>query len=380
LLMKYLSFLTRRPARSGIRTKPGHLHMADRLLLVIVAVVTTIGILMVYNSSVAIAQRDFADQYYFAKEQLKWLAVGGVAMIVASNIDYHRWYAWSLPMLLGTIVLLLSVFIPGIGVSAQGAHRWVNIWFTTLQPAELAKFSLIVYLSAWFSKPEKGRLGAFALLLAMVVGLVVIEPDLGTAVIIGTVAVMMYFFSGAKLSHFLIMVPTLAVAVVLLAVAAPYRTARLTTFLNPQVDPLGSSYQIRQILLALGSGGLFGVGLGKSRQKYEYLPEANTDSIFAIIGEELGFIGSVAIIGLFLIIIWRGFRIAKRAPDAFGRMLALGIASWIAIQAGINLAAMVALVPLTGIPLPFVSYGGSSLIVLLLSMGILLNISRHKGS
>lgn len=375
--MKYLSWLLKRQNKSAARTKPTHQHGSDRLLLVIVVVIATIGILMVYNSSVAIAERDFADQYYFVREQLKWLVVGAVTLVVVSRIDYHRWYAWSLPLLLTTIILLLAVFIPGIGVPALGAHRWINLGFTILQPAELAKFSLIVYLSAWFSKPEKGRLGAFVLLLAMVVGLVVIEPDLGTAVIIGIVAVMMYYFSGAKLTHFLGLVPVLAIALVLFAVAAPYRFARITTFLNPEHDPLGSSYQIRQILLALGSGGLFGVGLGKSRQKYEYLPEANTDSIFAIIAEELGFIGSTIVIGLFLLLVWRGFRIAKHARDTFGRMLALGFASWIAIQAGINLAAMVALVPLTGIPLPFISYGGSSLTVLLLSMGILLNISRH---
>ncbi|OGG14864.1 cell division protein FtsW [Candidatus Gottesmanbacteria bacterium RIFCSPHIGHO2_01_FULL_46_14] len=353
-------------------------RVSDRLLLVIVSVICVVGILMVYNSSVAIAQRDFSDQYYFAKEQLKWLLVGSIGLIIAAKIDYTRWYQWSLPLLLGTIVLLLAVFVPGIGVGAQGAHRWINLGFTTLQPAELAKFSIIIYLSAWLSKPEKGRFGAFALLMAMVVGLVVIEPDLGTAVVILAVSVLMYYYSGAPIAHFLVMIPVLVAGGGVLAIVAPYRFARLTTFFNPQADPLGASYQIRQILLALGSGGLFGVGIGKSRQKYEYLPEANTDSIFAIIGEELGFVGSVVIIGLLLMLIWRGFRIAKYAPDSFGRLLALGIASWIAVQAGINLSAMVALVPLTGIPLPFISYGGSSLIILLVSVGILLNISKHS--
>lgn len=352
--------------------------VSDRLLLVVVSVLCVVGILMVYNSSVAIAQRDFADQYYFAKEQLKWLLVGSIGLIIGAKIDYRRWYRWSLPLLLGTILLLLAVFIPGIGAPALGAHRWINLGVTTLQPAELAKFSIIVYLSAWFSKPEKGRLLAFALLVAMVVGLVVIEPDLGTAVVILAVSVLMYYYSGASFLHFLAMIPVLIAGVAFLALTAPYRFARLTTFFNPKDDPLGASYQIRQILLALGSGGIFGVGLGKSRQKYEYLPEANTDSIFAIIGEELGFVGSVVIIGLILIIVWRGFRIAKRAPDSFGKLLAAGIASWIAIQAGVNLSAMVALVPLTGIPLPFISYGGSSLVVLLVSVGILLNISKHS--
>lgn len=352
-------------------------HSSDRLLLVIVVAICVVGILMVYNSSVAIAIRDFGDQYHFAKEQIKWLVVGAIAMIVAARIDYHVWYKWSLPLLLVTIVLLLAVFIPGIGVSALGARRWINVGFTTFQPAEFAKLSLVIYLSAWFSKPEKGRFGAFGLLLAMVVGLVLIEPNLGTAVIILTVSVFMYYFSGAPIIHFVLMIPVLVMGIIASAMAAPYRFARLTTFLRPELDPLGSSYQIRQILLALGSGGLLGVGIGKSRQKYEYLPEANTDSIFAIIGEELGFVGAVAVIGLILLLIWRGFRIAKYSKDTFGKLLSLGIASWIAIQAGVNLGAMVALVPLTGIPLPFISYGGSSLTVLLIAIGILLNVSRH---
>lgn len=355
-----------------------HGGRGDRLLLVVIVAICIVGILMVYNSSVAIAQRDFGDQYYFAKEQAKWLLVGSIGLIVAAKIDYTRWYRWSLPLLLGTIVLLVAVFVPGIGAPALGAHRWINLGFTILQPAELAKFSMIVYLSAWFSKPEKGRLGAFALLMIMVVGLVVLEPDLGTAVVILAVSVLMYYYSGAPIVHFLGLVPVGVIGGIILAFAAPYRFSRLKTFFNPEHDPLGASYQIRQILLALGSGGIFGVGLGKSRQKYEYLPEANTDSIFAIIGEELGFAGSVVFIGLILTTVWRGFRIAKRAPDSFGRLLAAGIASWIAIQAGVNLSAMVALVPLTGIPLPFISYGGSSLIVLLVSVGILLNISKHS--
>lgn len=352
-------------------------HQADRFLLVCILTLSGLGILMVYNSSVAIAIRDFSDQYYFAREQIKWLLIGLTALVIFTSVDYHRWRNMALPALMGTFIFLLAVFIPGLGIGAQGARRWINFVFFVVQPAEIAKLTLIVYLAAWFSVKEKGRFGAFLLLVGMVIGLVILEPDLGTAVIILSIALFLYFLSGAPLVQFLLLLPLFAAAVAGIAVAAPYRFARLTTFFNPESDPLGASYQIRQIILALGSGGWLGVGIGQSRQKYEYLPEANTDSIFAIIGEELGFIGAMLVIGLFLLLVWRGFRIAKRAPDAFGKFLALGISSWVGIQAGINLAAMVALIPLTGVPLPLVSYGGSGLIILLSALGILLNISRH---
>lgn len=353
------------------------LNAPDRLLITIVIAICVVGILMVYNSSVAIAIRDFSNQYYFVRSQLKWLSLGLAAAILGAMVDYHHWYKMSLPLILVTLVLLLAVFVPGIGVGASGARRWVNVGFFIIQPAELAKFSLIIYLSAWFCTKERRRLGAFILLLAMVIGLVVAEPDMGTSVIILLVSLVMYFFSGAPVWQFLMFIPAGFAGALGLSVASPYRYQRLLTFFHPESDPLGASYQIRQILLALGSGGLMGVGIGQSRQKYEYLPEANTDSIFAIIGEELGFIGATVVILLFLGMVWRGFRIARHAPDRFGMLLALGISSWIAVQTGINLAAMVALVPLTGVPLPFVSYGGSSLIVLLFGIGILCNISRH---
>lgn len=348
----------------------------DRWIVVTVILLSLFGILMVYDSSVAIAIRDFGNQYYYAREQAKWLIAGIVTLLIFSVVDYHSWYKLALPMLLGTLVLLVAVFFPGIGVKALGAHRWINFGFFILQPAELAKLTLVVYLSAWFTSREHGRFFSFVLLMAMVVGLVLIEPDLGTSIIIVSIAVILYFASGAPLVHFGVLLPILAVGVVGLAVISPYRMARLTTFLHPNQDTLGASYHIHQALLALGSGGWVGLGIGQSRQKYEYLPEANTDSIFAIIGEELGFIGSVAVILAFLFLIWRGFRVAKRAPDRFGTLIALGITVWIGVQTMINLSAMAALMPLTGVPLPFISYGGSSLIIMLAAVGMLLNVSR----
>lgn len=350
----------------------------DRLMLLAVVVLSLFGILMVYDSSVAIAIRDFGNQYYYLRDQLKWLVVGFAALTIFSFIDYHYLYKIALPMLLGTLVLLLAVFLPGIGIRALGAYRWINFGFFVLQPAELAKLALVIYLSAWFTVRERERLLAFVLLVAMVVGLVLLEPDLGTSIIIVTIALILYFSSGAPILNFAIIIPVLVAGILGLAIISPYRMARLTTFLHPEQDPLGSSYHIRQALLGLGSGGWFGVGIGQSRQKYEYLPEANTDSIFAIIGEETGYVGGVAVILMFMFASWRGFRIAKRAPDRFGRMLAIGVTSWISVQTIINLSAMVALMPLTGVPLPFVSYGGSSLIIMLVAVGILLNISKAQ--
>jgi cell division protein FtsW len=353
-------------------------HRSDRWLLLAVLTLSFFGILMVYDSSVAIAIRDFGNQYYYAVEQLKWLVLGIVALSVVSRIPYSLWYPAALPILGIAMVLLLLVFIPGIGIRALGAHRWVNFGFFVLQPAEFTKLAMTIYLSAWFSHPEKKRLGSFLLLLAMTVGLILLQPDLGTSVIILAIAVLLYFFSGAPLRHFFMLVPIVVVAVGVLAIVAPYRMQRLTTFMSPEQDPLGSSYQIRQVLIGLGSGGWTGVGIGKSRQKYEYLPEANTDSIFAIIAEEIGFIGASLVILVFLFIVWRGFKIATRAPDVFGKLLALGVSSWFAVQTLINLGAMVRLLPLTGVPLPLVSYGGSSLVLLCIAMGIVMNISRYR--
>jgi len=348
----------------------------DKILLLLILVVSLIGIVLVYDSSVVIAIRDFSDRFYYAKEQIKWLILGTIAFTTFSFIRYKTWYAVAVPLLIGTIGMLIAVFIPGLGVRALGAKRWINLGITVLQPSEFAKLSLIIYLSAWFSSREKERFGSFLLLIGMVVGLIIIQPDLGTSLIIVSVAMLLYFFSGAAITHFFLLVPLLAVAVLLISVVSPYRFARLTSFLDPGKDPLGASYQVKQATLALGSGGVFGLGLGKSRQKYEYLPEANTDSIFAILGEETGFIGTLTVSFLYLCIVYRGFRIASKVEDAFGRLLALGISSWIGIQSMMNIAAIAALIPLTGIPLPLISYGGSNLVVMLSALGILWNISK----
>ena len=374
--MKLTRSLSSHTHEGGLRRSRGHTGTGDRWLLFTTILLCAIGIIMVYDSSVAIALRDFSDQYHFVRDQIKWLTLGFIAFTAFSIVPHTLFRKYAVPMLLGTLILLLAVFIPGIGIRALGAHRWINFGFFVLQPAELAKLSVILYLSAWFSTKEKGRLLAFLLFIGMVVGLVVIEPDLGTAITILLTSLALYFLSDAPISHFLMLAPILGVAVAGLAIFEPYRLRRILTFLNPELDPLGASYQIRQALLALGSGGMFGVGLGKSRQKYEYLPEANTDSILAILGEELGFVGTFVVVCLFLFLVWRCFKIARRVNDPFGKLVAMGIGSWIGFQAFVNIGSMVAIMPLTGIPLPLISYGGSNLVITLGALGIVYNISK----
>ncbi len=352
----------------------------DTYLLISVVVLTIFGLFIIYDASSVIAFRDFGDKYYYIKEQFFWAVMGFVGMIGFSFIDYRKLYNLSLVFLIGAIGSLLLVFIPGIGVHTLGASRWVNLGFTSIQPAELVKLSLAIYLAAWFSHKESGRFGAFALLLGTVLVLIMLQPDMGTASIILFEAVVLYFLSGASLMHFMISLPLVAILGFIGIKLEPYRASRLTSFLNVDKSLAGVSYHVKQILIALGSGGIFGVGVGNSLQKYSYLPENVTDSIFAIIAEEFGFIGSVVLIILLMFIIWRGFLIASNCKDNFGKLLAAGIVSFIGIQMVINLGAMTVIFPLTGVPLPFVSYGGSALIVDLVSIGILLNISRQRAS
>lgn len=350
----------------------------DGILLLVVVILTLFGLLMIYNASSFIAFRDFGDKYFYIKDQFVWVTLGMSALFIFSHFDYHKLYYLSLPILITAIMLLVLVFIPGIGVYALGAHRWINLKFFTLQPAEFVKLGLAIYLSAWFSNKEKGRFIAFCLILGLVLLLIMLEPDMGTAGVILFEALILYFLSGGNVYHFILAVPVLSIIGYLLIKLEPYRVKRLASFLASAKSLESFSYHVKQILIALGSGGLTGVGLGNSIQKYAYLPENTTDSIFAIIAEEIGFIGSFLLIVMFIILVWRGFVIAINARDTFGRLLAGGIISFLGMQTIINLSAQTALLPLTGIPLPFISYGGSALIVDLCAIGILLNISKQS--
>ncbi|HSD99028.1 MAG TPA: putative peptidoglycan glycosyltransferase FtsW [Patescibacteria group bacterium] len=349
----------------------------DLLLIFLVIGTSLFGLLMIFDASSFISFRDFGTKYHYSTEQLLWMVLGFAGLGFFSWFDYKKFYNLSVPLLIGAIGLLVAVFLPGLGIKVLGAHRWINLHFFVLQPAEFVKLTLAIYLAAWFSSKEKGRFMAFLLLLGLVLGLVLLEPDMGTAIIILCEAFVLYFLSGGKIAHFLSAIPVLGLGGLLLAVLSPYRAKRLATFLNPSQDSSNSSYHIKQILIALGSGGWFGVGLGNSLQKYAYLPENTTDSIFAIIAEEIGFVGSLVVLFVLAAIVWCGIKISIATTDPFGRLLAGGITAFLASQMLINLGAQTALMPLTGVPLPFISYGGSALVVDLCSVGILLNIARR---
>ncbi len=350
----------------------------DLSLLFAIIILTLFGLFMIYDASSFVAFRDFSDKYHYIKDQFFWVILGFAALAFFSFFDYHKLYNLAIPILSIALVLLILVFIPGVGVYLLGANRWINTRIFILQPGEFVKLALAIYLAAWFSNKEKGRLPAFLLLMGLVLGLVMFEPDMGTAIIILSEALIIYFLSGANVLYFSFLVPLLAFLGFIVVKLSPYRAKRLESFLSINQSVESSSYHVKQILIALGAGGLTGVGIGNSLQKYAYLPESTTDSIFAIIAEELGFIGATALILFFVFIIAKCFYIAVNAKDNFGKLLGGGIATFLAVQCLINLAAQTALVPLTGIPLPFISYGGSALVIDLAALGILLNISKQR--
>jgi len=358
----------------GNHRKKSSSKKLDWALFVLVGALTLFGVLMVYNASVVEADRVFNDKYYYLKNQALWAGIGLLLMLVFSRINFNLIKKMAAPLFVINLILLVLVLIPGVGTQIKGARRWLNFGFFILQPSELIKLTMVCYLASWLEK--KRRIWQFLSLIGFISLLVLLEPDLGTLAVIVVNAFLIYFLSGASVLKLIPMVVLVFLGGLLAILSSSYRRDRLLTFLNPTRDPLGSSYHITQVLIALSSGGIFGLGLGQSRQKYAYLPEVTTDSIFAIIAEELGFIGAGVVILIFLAILLKGFLIVKKADPGFAQLLSGGIIGWIGIQTLINLAAMVALVPLTGLPLPFISYGGSSLIVTLVGVVILLNISK----
>lgn len=350
----------------------------DGSLFLSILLLSVVGVITVYNASVAVALKTHGNQWFFALEQLRYLFFGFIVFFLTQHVDYKLYSKFALPFMFGTLFLLILVFLPGVGVRAYGASRWLNLGLLTVQPSEIAKFTVVVYLATWLARPERGRLGAFLLLLSIIMGLIILQPNLSTALIVLGIGFSMYYVSGAPLRQFMILVPVLLIGVVFLAIASPYRLQRVLTFIDPNRDPQGASYQIRQGLLAFGLGGVTGVGLGNSKQKYEYLPEVQTDSIIAIVAEETGFLGFCLFNFLYAFIIWRGFTIASLAPNMQAKLIVIGITMWFSIQTIMNLSANVALIPLTGVPLPLVSVGGSSLIILLAAFGVVINISKHS--
>jgi len=358
-------------------------HSFDSQFFYLILFLVAIGLVFVADISAPQALNFFNDKYHFFKSQLFAALIGIVVMYVLSFINFSIYKKISIPFFIVSILLLVVLFIPGLSYAALGARRWINFGGLNFQPSEVAKLALAIYLAKVVSDidmnlPIKKVLLKFFAPFVVVAFLIMLQPDLGTTLVVSVIALSQIFISGIPILPFLGTLVVGFAATLMLILVSPYRRDRLMTFFENTSDPLGKSYHIRQILLALGSGGLFGVGLGQSRQKYLFLPEASTDSIFAAIAEELGFIGSFVIILIFVFFIYKAFKIVSMAPDTFSKVLGVGIASWIGGQIIINISSMVALTPLTGIPLPFFSYGGTSLVMVLVGCGILLNISKYS--
>jgi len=333
-----------------------------------------LGLIAIYNASVVEGFTDFGDKFYFAKQQFVWLIIALLVFFVVSQIKpiFFKHYA---SYIFGfSVLLMLLVLIPGFTPKLQGARRWLVFNSIVIQPSEIFKISLIIYLSSWLEKPKESKL--FFAIITFSLALVMLQPDLGTAIIIAVSAFVLYYLSGVKIINIALPLAILTVIGSLLVISSPYRMRRISSYLNPESDPQGASYHINQVLLGLGSGGFLGVGPGRSRQKYAYLPESTTDSIFVIIAEELGFAGALVLISLFLVLSILAFKIASQAKNLHQQLLASGIALLLLLQIFVNLGAMVALLPITGVPLPLISYGGSSLVSTFAALGILVSISK----
>jgi cell division protein FtsW len=352
------------------------------LSFIICAVLLSLfGILMIYNAS------SFAR----ARSQMLWLFLAMIAGFITLRIDYRLWRKLAWPMYIFSVILLVIVLLPGIGDTSFGAQRWIKLPALPFlgpvgfQPAEIAKISVVIFFSAWFSKSSRKRdthtLAGFLFFIGLVVGLVMMEPDLGTTLIIMSSVIVIYILAREPLKYILMLLPLVFVGIVVLIMIAPYRMERLQSYFHFWTDPfdtpdqLGSTYHIRQAIIGIGSGRIFGVGPGQSRQKYGYLPFAETDSIFAVIGEEFGFIGMTLFLAVFIFFLRQGFLIADRADEDFGRLMAAGFVTWFAVQMFLNIGAMSVLIPFTGVPLLLISYGGSALVVGFIAIGILVNIA-----
>jgi cell division protein FtsW len=357
---------------------------ADGTLLIVTLVLALIGLVMVFSASGVVAGNRFHDAIYFLKRQVAWLLFGFILLQISSRLDYLIWKKLAVPILILTVALLVLVLMPSIGVAAKGARRWLKLGPISLQPAEMVKLVVVLYVAAYLTHKgdrvkdfTRGFLPPF-IIVGMLSALVLLQPDLGTVVVIGTVTLGLLFLAGARLLHLAGLIPLLLLAVGVVIWKSPYRLQRLLTFLDPMKDPTGAGFQVNQSFLAFGSGGPFGVGLGAGKQKLFFLPEAHTDFVLALVGEELGLVGTASIMLLFGVLIVKGFHIAGRAQDPFGRHLAYGITLLIGAQALINAGVATGLLPTKGLTLPLVSYGGSSLLVNLLAIGMLLSISRDR--
>lgn len=361
-------------------------HGFDYPFFYLTLTLSAVGLLILSSASMAIAYKDFGSLYYYTFRQLLLGGIGGFGLFfLFQRVPYRIWKRLALPLMIISFILLAMVFIPELSYSWGGARRWLRIGSFSVQPSEILKFSFLIYLASWLDARRKEVTSVsygmipFALMVSIIGVFVMMQPDMGTFLVILATAALLYSLGGGKFTQMFALFCFGAVICYFLIQLSPYRLERILVFLNPASDPKGSGYQINQALIAIGSGGFWGRGFGQGLQKYNYLPEPMGDSIFAIFAEETGFIGILLLITLYGAFLWRGLYIAKRAPDIFGRLLAAGMVSGILVQAFVNMAAISGLLPLTGIALPFVSYGGTSLMITLAMAGIVLNISRYSG-
>jgi len=359
-------------------------HSADKLLLLLVGVCVAGGFLILASASMVISYKQFGTaSFYILRQFLYGGILGGMSFAATQWIPYRFWRKAALPLMIVSFILMALLFIPEISYVAGGARRWLKIGSFSFQPSEFLKLAFVIYLASWLDarRKEVGSISygmaPFSLMLGIVGIFLAMQPDIGTLGVIVATAGMLYFLGGGRISQIIMLVALGLTAFFFLVQLAPYRMERVMVFLHPGSDPRGSGYQITQATIAIGSGGFLGQGFGRSLQKYSYLPEPTGDSIFAVFAEEMGFLGAAVLVGLLGVLFWRGLSIAKRAPDSFGKLLAAGIALNVMIQAFINMAAISGMLPLTGIPLPFVSYGSTSLVVTLSAMGILVNVSKY---
>ncbi len=371
-----------RELRRVARAERDPLPRTVAVLLTAAFLLTGIGLVMVLSASSVSSFARYGSSFLFLKRQAVYAAIGTVVLLVTVRVPYRRWQRWALPLLVASVALLALALHPGIGTMRGGSSRWIQLGPVTIQPSEFTKLTMVVFVATiltrkWRRLDEPGHLAIpLAPVLLVVCGLIILQRDLGTTAIIALTTMIVLFAAGVRLRYLLFTGAAAAVLGWVLIIGEGYRKARLLSFWDPWKDAHNTGYQLIQSLIGLGSGGLFGVGLGASRQKWMYIPNAHTDFIFSILGEELGMLGEMVVLALFAALVYCGIRIAARVTDTFGRLLAIGIVGWLAVQTTVNLGAVTGLLPVTGVPLPFVSFGGSSLIVTLAAVGILANIGR----
>ncbi|MGO9458252.1 MAG: putative lipid II flippase FtsW [Acidimicrobiales bacterium] len=375
--------------RAAPRPRSGLLAAARQLptstvLVGLVVVLCVFGVAMVGSASEVVSIVTYGTSWAILLRECLWLVLGLVVFGFACRTDYRRWRRWSGVLMAVTIFLLLAVLVPGLGTTSGGSTRWLGFGPLLLQPSELMKLALALAGADLVARRERADgghrmvVGPLLLLTALAGGLVLVQPDMGTALVLGAITLALLFASGVPTGPIVKLLMGLGGLALVVGLADPYRRARLLSFLDPRAHASGSGYQVFQSLIGLGSGHIFGVGFGNGREKWGYLPNAHTDFIFSVVGEELGLVGALCVLGLLFAFVWFGLRAAARAPDRFGGLLGVGLVAWIAAETLINVGAVVGLLPVTGIPLPFISYGGSSLVLTLLAAGILVSIARQE--